>query len=202
MAIARLRYPDLDLGLYLEEIAGIGREACLMISRRPESDPIAALNLLLFEEQGFDGDRDNYYDPRNSFLNDVLERRRGIPITLALIYMDVGHAAGVETCGVGFPGHFLVCHSATGRYIDVYNRGRLLDRAAFLDLLRRQGVGPEGWRDDFLRPVGNAQVLARMLNNLRRHYAQQADEGALAMLGSMLEALDLAREPGVVSMIH
>ncbi|MBI5504305.1 MAG: hypothetical protein HY899_05865 [Deltaproteobacteria bacterium] len=202
LAIARLRYPDLDVGMYLDEMAEIGRDAHMMVSRYSESDPLAVLNVLLFEEQGFDGDRENYYDPRNSLLNDVLDRRRGIPITLALVYIEAGRAAGVEIRGVGFPGHFLVCHPVTGRYVDVFNQGRLLDRVAFLDLLRRQGVGPEGWRDDFLQPVGNAQMLARMLNNLRRHYAQQADQPALEILGSMSQALQFAREPGIVSMIH
>lgn len=202
MAIARLRYPDLDVALYLGEIDAIGRGARGMLAQFSEDDPIAVLNVLLFEEEGFDGDRENYYDPRNLFLNDVLDRRRGIPITLALLYIAAGRSAGVDVCGVGFPGHFLVCHPATGRYVDVYNQGRLLDRAAFLDLLRRQGVGPEGWREEFLQPVGNAQILARMLNNLRRHYAQQADQGALSILGSMLQVLELAREDGVVTMVH
>lgn len=202
LAIARLRYPEMDVAFYLAELAEIGRDACLMVSRYPEADPIAVLNVLLFEEHGFEGDRENYYDPRNSFLNDVLERRRGIPITLALLYMEAGRAAGVEFRGVGFPGHFLVCHPASGRYVDVFNQGRLLDRAAFLDLLRRQGVGPEGWRDDFLQPVGRSQMLARMLNNLRRHYAQEADQNSLAVLEAMSQALESARSEGVAPMVQ
>lgn len=202
LTIARLRYPELDVDAYLQEVADIGREARLMISRFPHSDPVAVLNVLLFEEEGFDGDRDNYYDPRNIFLNDVLDRRKGIPITLALVYLEAGRAAGVDLCGVAFPGHFLVSHAPTGRYIDVFNLGRLLDRPAFLDLLRRQGIGAEEWRDDFLRPVGNAQILSRILNNLRRHYAQQADQEALSVLGSMSQALAFAGSRGAGSMIQ
>jgi regulator of sirC expression with transglutaminase-like and TPR domain len=202
LAIARIQYPDLDLGLWLDEVSELRRAADRAVQRHHRADPLDVLIDLVFEEYGFDGDRDNYYDPRNNFLNDVLERRMGIPITLALVFLEAAAGAGIPVAGVGFPGHFLVCHPPTGRYIDVFRRGLFLDRPAFLELLRRQGLGPEAWREEFLRPVTRSQMLARMLNNLRRHYAQEADQDALATVGSMLHALEAARESGVAVMVQ
>jgi len=124
----------------------------------------------------------------------VLERRRGIPITLALVLLEAAEGAGVPMVGIGFPGHFLVCHVPTERYYDVFRRGLLLDRGGFLELLRRQGLASDAWRDEFLAPVGRAQMLARMLNNLRRHYAQTGNETALGTVVAMSHALEVARE--------
>lgn len=202
LAIARIQYPDLDLPLWLDEMSEIGREAAATVARRNRIDPIRVLNEFLFEDYGFEGDRENYYDPRNSFLNDVLDRRRGIPITLALVYLEAARWAGVAAVGVAFPGHFLVHHPPTGRYLDVYRGGLPLDRAGFLELLRRQGFGPEAWREEFLQPVSRAQVLARMLNNLRRHYAQEANQGALAAVAAMSHVLEAAREAGTAAMVQ
>lgn len=193
LAIARIAYPDLDMDTWLREVAGLRRDAGLAAERHPR-DPVAAVLNVVFEDYAFDGDRSNYYDPRNSFLNDVLERRRGIPITLAVVVLEAAEGAGVPMSGVGFPGHFLVCHPPTDRYFDVFRRGIVLDRPGLLELLRRQGLGPDAWRDDFLAPAGRTQMLARMLNNLRRHYSQVRNENALATVIAMSHALEVARE--------
>ncbi|HYC54364.1 MAG TPA: transglutaminase-like domain-containing protein [Candidatus Binatia bacterium] len=202
LAIARIEYPHLDMSGYLAETAELARNAASVVAASDETDPLVPLHELLFEEYGFDGDRKSYYDPRNSFLNDVLERRRGIPITLSVIYLEAGRAAGIELDGIGFPGHFLVCHSPTRRFVDVYNQGRFLERVAFMDLLRRQGIGAESWRDDFLMPVTHTQMLSRMLNNLRRHYAQDGNQRALATVAEMTHVLEAAREAGRGSMVQ
>ncbi|HYC01084.1 MAG TPA: transglutaminase-like domain-containing protein [Candidatus Limnocylindrales bacterium] len=202
LAIARIQYPHLDMDAYLGEVAELARSAARAVATADESDPLIPLHELLFEEYGFDGDRKSYYDPRNSFLNDVLERRRGIPITLSVLYLEAGRAAGIELEGVGFPGHFIVYHSTTGRYVDVYNQGRFLDRVAFMDLLRRQGIAPEAWRDDFLVPVSHTQMLSRMLNNLRRHYTQEGNQRALLTVAEMTHVLEAAREQGRGSMVQ
>jgi regulator of sirC expression with transglutaminase-like and TPR domain len=202
LAIARIAYPNLDMGIWLDEIAELRREARLAVQTLPQSDPVQVVLDLVFEERGFDGDRANYYDPRNSFLNDVLERRRGIPITLALVLLEAAHGAGVPLIGIGFPGHFLVCHPPTQRYLDVFRKGLVLDRAGQLELLRRQGLGPEAWRDEFLAPVTKAQMLARMLNNLRRHYAQTGNEAALAAVVAMSHGLEAARESSSASLVQ
>lgn len=202
LAIARIPYPGLDLGYWMDEVSELRRDAVLAVDRYQRADPLEVIIDLVFEQYGFDGDRENYYDPRNSFLNDVLERRRGIPISLALVFLEAARAASVPVAGVGFPGHFLVCHLPTRRYIDVFRQGLILDRPGFLELLRRQGLGPEAWREEFLQPVSRSQMLARMLNNLRRHYSQEADQGALATVTAMSHALETAKESGVAAMVQ
>jgi regulator of sirC expression with transglutaminase-like and TPR domain len=202
LAIARIAYPDLDMDYWLEEIAQIRQDARVAVERKHRGDGLEAVLEVVFEDHGFDGDRQNYYDPRNSFLNDVLERHRGIPITLATILLEAARGAGVPLVGVGFPGHFLVCHPPTRRYLDVFRKGLVLDQQALLELLRRQGLGADAWRDDFLAPVSRAQMLARMLNNLRRHYAQTNNEKALEAVVAMSHGLEAAREAGGASLVQ
>jgi regulator of sirC expression with transglutaminase-like and TPR domain len=194
LAVARIAYPGLEMEPPLADLAEVCSDARAAVESRRGSDPVEVLLEVVFEDHGFDGDRENYYDPRNSFLNDVLERRRGIPITLALVLLEAARAADVPMVGVGFPGHFLVCHPPTGRYLDVFRRGLVLERAGLLELLRRQGLGPDAWRDDFLAPVRRSQMLARMLNNLRRHYTQAGNESALSTVIALSHALEVARE--------
>lgn len=202
LTIARIAYPDLDMDHWLDEMEGLRDDVRSAVSRRGRRDALDTVFGVLFEEHGFDGDRANYYDPRNSYLNDVLERKKGIPITLALVTLEAAKAAGVPLVGVGFPGHFIVGHPPTGRYLDVFRRGMPLDRKNLLELLRRQGVGPDGWRDEFLAPVTKGQILARMLNNLRRHFAQTGDAMALDTVIAMSHGLEAARERGSTSLVQ
>jgi regulator of sirC expression with transglutaminase-like and TPR domain len=205
LAIARIAYPRLDIDYWLDEVARLRHDARAAVerSRRGDGgDGVDALLEVVFEDHGFDGDRQNYYDPRNSFLNDVLERRRGIPITLSLVLLEAARGAEVPLVGVAFPGHFLVGHPPTQRYLDVFRRGLVLDRAGLLELLRRQGLGPDAWRDEFLAPVGRAQMLARMLNNLRRHYMQAGNETALSTVVAMSHALEVAREASAAILVQ
>lgn len=202
LAIARIAYPDLDMDYWLGELVTLRRDALAAVGAAPDRDPVETLVAVVFDEHGFDGDRVNYYDPRNSYLNDVIERRRGIPITLATVLLEAADGAGVAMAGVSFPGHFLVCHPASGRYLDVFRRGLVLDRPALLELLRRQGLGPEAWQDEFLAPVGRTQMLSRMLNNLRRHYSQTGNETALATVVAMSHALEVARESAADTLVQ
>lgn len=202
LAVARIAYPDLDMDRWLDEMEGLREDARAAVSRRGRGKALEAVFEVLFQEHGFDGDRQNYYDPRNSFLNDVLDRKKGIPITLAIVALEAANAAGVPLVGVGFPGHFLVGHPPTGRYLDVFRRGIPVSRDGMVELLRRQGIGPEGWRDDFLAPVTKGQVLARMLNNLRRHYSQTGNGPALDTVVAMSHGLEAARERGAASLVQ
>jgi len=202
LAIARIAYPNLDMNIWLDEIAELKRDARTAVERYTHTDPVEAVLEVVFEDHGYDGDRENYYDPRNSFLNDVLERRRGIPITLSLVVLEAAQGAGVPMVGVGFPGHFLVAHPESGRYFDVFRKGLVLDKNGMLELLRRQGLGVEAWRDEFLQPVSRSQMLARMLNNLRRHYTQTGNDAALASIVAMSHGLEAARESSAASLVQ
>ena len=171
LTIARTEYPSLDIEAYAFRIDELARAASARISN--VGDParvIAALNHTLFEEAGLRGNRDDYYDPRNSFLNDVLDRRLGIPITLALIYMEVGRRVGFPLFGVGMPGHFLLKHynvDGRGTLVDCFNGGDILSQRDCQRRLDEIYSGQMQLRPDFLSAIGRRQILARILNNLK-----------------------------------
>src|SRR2546428_10317338 len=133
LLIAREEYPELDVGRYLVRLDEMAGEILRrMKGGEGAASQIAHLNRLLFEEMGFRGNREEYDDPRNSFLNDVLDRRMGIPITLSTVYLEVGRRIGCRLAGVTFPGHFLVRYAGRETMpdvlIDPFNRGRILTR--------------------------------------------------------------------------
>jgi len=145
----------------------------------PEAAPerqIATLNALLFGEEGFRGNSAHYYDPRNSYLNEVLERRLGIPITLALVYVEVGRRAHLPLRGVGFPAHFLVAYEAEPRLlIDAFDCGRLLSET---DCQRQlwDTFGSSGRLEPaHLAASSNRQILARLITNLKVAYERAGD---------------------------
>ena len=161
-------------------------EAALLIAAhaRPELDVAAELGLLddlaagckepsldglthhLFDELGFRGNTEHYGDPDNSFLDQVVQRRLGIPITLSVLTIEVGRRLGVALDGVGMPGHFLVRHRADpGTFLDPFGGGRRLDAAGCQDIFTN--LGGTVWEDSFLEPVGARAILTRMLLNLQ-----------------------------------
>lgn len=175
LMIARAEYPELQIELYVQRIEVLARRVA---ARVPDfGDPnetISAINCVLFEEENFRGNRDDYYDPRNSFLNDVIERKLGIPITLSVIYMEVAKRAGLPLFGVGMPGHFLLKHyDPEGRQvlIDVYNRGAIVSAGECQAKLDEIYSGQLDLRPEFLVAVSKRQILTRMLNNLKNIYA-------------------------------
>ncbi|MEC8425149.1 MAG: transglutaminase-like domain-containing protein [Myxococcota bacterium] len=146
---------------------------------------VARLSHALFEVRRFAGDTDEYDAPRNSFLDRVLERRRGLPILLCVVFMEVGRRVGVDVDGISFPGHFVVApRGADPRfYVDPFNGGRVLRDADLRDHLAQTAgtseVGPEAWRR-FTNRVDSASILQRMNNNLKRSWARRGDlAGAL-----------------------
>ena len=139
LAIARIEYPSLDSGGYIDALERMGDEAAGRVSRAGArgQDAIRVLNEYLYDDQRFTGNRDQYDDPRNSFLNEVLDRRTGIPITLAVVYLEVARRAGVQVTGVNFPGHFLLRapdeharlhYSGDFVIVDPFHGGALLSR--------------------------------------------------------------------------
>ena len=144
----------------------------------------------LFGRGGFGPDRTDYYDPRNSLINHVLERRLGIPITLSVVALEVGRRIGVPMAGVGMPGHFLLQDKVDRSvFIDPFHGGQLLDAQGCERLFHRLR-GPEtSWSADYLSPVGNLSIVARMLNNLRVTYGQRHDYGGLRWVLALRAAL-------------
>jgi regulator of sirC expression with transglutaminase-like and TPR domain len=177
LLIAAEEYPELRPGPYLDRIARMGIELKQRI--RTEIEPervVERANLYFFEEQHFKGNREEYYDPRNSFLNDVLDRRVGIPISLAVVYIAVGERAGLPVRGVGMPGHFLVKYApASGEiFIDAFN-GRTLTRDDCAKMLEEMYGGTVEMRPALLEPSTKRQILARILNNLKSLYLSRGD---------------------------
>jgi regulator of sirC expression with transglutaminase-like and TPR domain len=193
LMIARMEYPRLDAGRYIDRLDELGYEAERRVaaaSRLPIDAPrfadpltlakVTALSDYLFLDERFVGNQHHYEDPRNSCLNEVLDRRTGIPITLAVVYMEVARRAGLHVEGVNFPGHFLLRCRAPRRtlddagdlIIDAFHGGALLSEESCRELLRRQ-AGEDTEED--IRLMGQAtkpQILVRMLLNLKRTYTR------------------------------
>jgi regulator of sirC expression with transglutaminase-like and TPR domain len=176
LEIARDDYPDLDVSRYLRHMD----QLATTVGERVGNDKtvyhsIAALNAVLFQERGFHGNRDNYYDPKNSFLNEVIERRTGIPISLSVLYIEVAQRIGLPLQGVSFPGHFLVkyCNDKEKIVIDPFNGGEIKSKESlgkFLGNLYGENVA---WTDEFLEAVTKKQIIKRMLNNLKMIYLRE-----------------------------
>jgi regulator of sirC expression with transglutaminase-like and TPR domain len=173
LLIAAHAYPDLDVDRELERLDRLA-EGC----RNPTLD---ALVRYLFVEEGFRGNQQDYYDPRNSYLNDVATRRLGIPISLSVLTLELGRRIGVPMAGVGMPGHFLLRDRVDPEvFVDPFSRGALLDRRG-CQLAFAAVNGPEARFDpDFLEPVGAWTIVARMLANLKAVFARRGDAGSLA----------------------
>ncbi len=168
LLIARTEYPELDLPPQLQRL---DQMAARIPADRGRSclGNVVALNEFLFEHEKFSGNEDEYDDPRNSFLNDVLDRKKGIPITLSLVYMELARRHGLPVSGVSFPGHFLVKY-ATGSgeiIIDPFNKGALLSRQDCEERLKSNFGDEAEFRPEFLAAASNKQILSRMLNNLK-----------------------------------
>ncbi len=198
LMIAQDAYPGLEVERYLGEIE---RMAIRLRGRLPATggpgERVATLNQFLFDDLGFWGNTEEYYDPRNSYLNEVIDRKTGIPITLAILYMEVGRRVGLPLEGVSFPGHFLVRLRLRGGVLvlDPFTGGAAQSEAELRERLQR--VIPEGVADNlpvaelpldqFLEPASNRQILARVLRNLKGIY-READkpERMLDVLNRML----------------
>jgi regulator of sirC expression with transglutaminase-like and TPR domain len=163
------------------------------------------LGRVLFEEAGFRGNRGDYYDPRNSFLNDVLDRRLGIPITLSVIYLEVGWRLGLPLHGVNFPGHFLVRYDgeAVKLLVDPFQEGLVRFEDEAQGLLDHVYGGAVRLRPEFLRRADRKDILVRMLENLKGTYLNaRDDERALAAIERILlitpDSADHIRDSGVI----
>jgi regulator of sirC expression with transglutaminase-like and TPR domain len=192
LLIARDAHPGLDLAEQTARLDALARPLeGRGLTGLPPSVQARLLSDYLYVVCGFHGAKSDYYDPRNSFLNEVLDRRSGIPITLAVVYIEVARRVGVRAEGVGFPGHFLVRldtlpnDPAAARnepvIVDPFHQGRLLDADALRGLLRRANVRAP-LTADMLEPARPRHIVARMLMNLRGIYASRGDAPRLLVV--------------------
>ncbi|OGA14509.1 MAG: hypothetical protein A3D95_08660 [Betaproteobacteria bacterium RIFCSPHIGHO2_12_FULL_69_13] len=198
LMIAEDTYPGISIERYLGDLE---RLALRLRGRMPQTlraeERVIALNQFLFDDLGYWGNTDDYYDPRNSYLNEVMDRKTGIPITLAILYMEVGRRVGLPLEGVSFPGHFLVRLRVRGGtlILDPFSGGMPQSEDELRARLER--VIPEGAAaelpvadlplEQFLEPATNRQILARLLRNLKGIYREAGKpERMLEVLNRML----------------
>lgn len=193
LILARTEYPALDTSAYLARLDALAARAECHPSQPPAGN-IAALNRLLFEQENFAGNEKEYDDPRNSYLNDVLDRRMGIPITLTLVYQEVARRCGVPVVGVGFPGHFLAKYlTPSGEIlIDPYQRGAIVSLQDCKEKLKAQFGEEAELRPAYLLESSTKQILSRMLNNLKGSYFQRKNYTKVLMMIEMALCVDPA----------
>jgi len=189
LSLARDEYPDLDVEAYLSQLTAMAHEAQRYMTGNLEAR-VTGLCRYLFHDMGFRGNVHNYYDSRNSYLNDVLESRTGIPITLSLVVMAVGSRAGMHVAGVGLPGHFVVKAVAHRQeiLIDPFHGGRRLTPQQCENVVRqvtgkRFRISPES-----LRATSPGVIAQRMLTNLKKIYMEADDfSKAIRVIGRLLQ---------------
>lgn len=190
LLICAEEYPDLDPGLYLPVIDQWSETMRQRLPAGADTEAMVRhLNRFMYDELGFKGNSQDYYDPRNSYLNEVMERRRGIPITLSVIYMELGIRLGLELHGVSFPGHFLVKLPYRGGQVvlDPFNGGAALSEQELSD--RLQEIFNTEFNDisPFLSAATNKDILVRILMNLKGVYQHQGlAEKALGIVNKIL----------------
>ena len=202
LLIARLEYPKLDASQYLGRLDQMGADALSRLADCPAQDAygrVEAINQYLFDEQGFAGRHAQYDDPRDNLLNAVLDRRTGIPITLALVYIEVARRAGVQMEGVNFPGHFLLrmphrtersTHVDTDLIVDPFHGGLVLSETDCRRLLHDH-AGPQTVFDRrLLTRATKLQIIVRMLVNLKRVYVKMRSFPQGRAVTELLLALD------------
>src|SRR5271157_1604976 len=190
LLLARTEYPALDLPAQLARLDALAARAECDPGQSPHAN-IASLNRLLFEEENFAGNEEKD-DPRNSYLNDVLDRKKGIPITLSIVYQEVARRCGLPVVGVGFPGHFLAKYiAASGEILlDPYHRGAILSLQDCERKLKAQFGEEAEFRPSFLVVSSAKQTLTRMLNNLKGCFFRRKDFPKVLMMIEMALAVD------------
>ena len=198
-----LEYPDLNIPKYIEKINEIGNSLKLKIKYVKNSTYlISMLNEHVFEKYGFQGDDEDYYDPRNNFLNAVIDKKTGIPITLSIIYSEVAKYIGLDLKIVGFPGHVIVKYEEE-LIIDPFYSGRLLTINDLEEILYRNfGDGVE-FIPEYLNTATTDQILTRLLRNLKNAYTQSyAYDKAMRctdmILGIRPESPEEIRDKGIL----
>ncbi|MEE2600809.1 MAG: transglutaminase-like domain-containing protein [Thermoproteota archaeon] len=198
-----LEYPELDISKYIEKINEIGNSLKLKISNIKNSTYlISVLNEHFFDSYGFNGNNEDYYDPGNNFLNVVLDKMTGIPITLSIIYSQVAKKIGLDLKIVGFPGHVVVKYEKE-MILDPFFRGRLLTIEDLEEILYRNFGEDVEFIPEYLNEATTDQVLIRLLRNLKNAYTQSyAYDKAIRctnmILGIQPESAEEIRDKGIL----
>jgi regulator of sirC expression with transglutaminase-like and TPR domain len=194
LEIARDAYPGLNPEPYearIDAFAARARERCAAVDKPRRV--LGQINWVLFVEEGFQGNRGDYYDPRNSYLNEVLDRKTGIPITLSILYQSVAQRLGLTVAGMNLPAHFMlrVGHGETDLFVDPFHDGALLDREDCEKQVSRVLGQPVTLSDAQLAPCPTRQVVARMLRNLKSIHLQSHDYPSALPVQRRLAALNV-----------
>jgi len=192
LLLARTEYPSISLDGYRAMLDSFAAEAGEAVAATDQVEgKIAAINALLFEKLGFCGNEEDYYDPRNSYINQVIDRRTGNPIGICMIYLAIARRLRLPVAGIGMPGHFLCRYqSLNGEvFIDAFNRGKLLSKAECVKYLAHT---TEGFREEFLTPVPARRMILRVCSNLHQIYSRRSDTSAMTRFQRYIVAL--ARE--------
>ena len=206
LALGRIVDPELDPAPRLAQLDRWGAAVAERLPGRVDAGSVArTVAALLFDEEGFRGEQEGYYAPANSYLHLVLQRRRGIPITLSVLFLEVASRAGLAARGVGTPGHFLVKYrdGERERFLDPFHGGREVEAAALRRQVRLASRGQQGSPEVWLSGVTKRQILARVLGNLKGAYLRRGDyEGGMAATEYLLAmspwALEEIRDRGLL----
>jgi len=198
-----LEYPDLNVDDYIQKINHIGKSLKESISDiKNPTYLISMLNEHLFENLGFSGDDDDYYNPKNNFLNEVIDKKSGLPITLSILYVEIAKFIGLDLKIIGFPSHVLVKYNEE-MILDPFNDGRLLDIDDLQEILDRNFDGQLEFEPEFLDEIKPEQILVRLARNLKNSYFQSyANEKALKCVNMTLaiepESPEDIRDKGIL----
>ncbi len=205
LLVAKAEYPYLDIEPIIESFDALASR--VVIRAGGDHDPLAqveALNSVVIADLGLKGATESYYDPKNSFLNDILERKTGIPISLAIIYMSIGARAGIALGGTAMPMHFLVriLGLRPPKFVDCYNGGRVVGKGECVEAVRQMSSGKIAFREEMLEVISNGAALTRLLTNLKMIYLNSLQYAKSLPIFDRLIALNpdengLLRERGI-----
>jgi len=198
-----LEYPDLDIEKYIQKINHMGMS--LRESTNDVKNPtylISILNEFLFDKLGFVGDMDDYYNPKNNFLNEVIDKKSGLPITMSILYVELGKFIGLNLKIIGFPSHVLVKHNEE-MILDPFHDGMLLDIDDLQEILDRNFDGQLEFDPEFLDEIKSEKILVRLARNLKNSFLQSyAHEKALKCVNMTLaiepESAEDIRDKGIL----
>lgn len=210
LLISELYHPTLQVEPYLRHLESLALAADAAVPREaPLMERLAAFNRFLFVDQGFSGNLDDYYDPRNSFLDQVLDRRLGIPISLSVVYLEIARQIGIPAFGVGFPGHFLVRVGAGQSLVllDPFAAGVSVDEdeldRRLIDVFGEEGLVSVRSHPGLLRVASKREIMVRLLSNLKGIFARQEQlEDVLVAVNAILtlipDSAENLRERGLI----